>query len=334
MLRIVFMTSCPGPCLEVINDQLTLVGVATDNLTDYTGLSGLLRKAWNGLMGEPSLQHWATRRGIPLHRYHREREEAFADWLRQLEVDLLVTCKAPLLPASVFSVPRHGAINIHYSLLPHYRGGSPLLWQVVNGETRGGVTIHYIDTGIDTGPILCQAPLRLPQGASAVELERLLDELAAKALVDALAAVAAGERGTTPFRPTEDMVFARNIKQASLVDFIDWDGWPLERIWRVLRFMEFWPADHGIPPGWSQLLRWRVGYIVSRDTVLTTGGWRIDISGGYRLLLRTRRGTIELMPSIHLPTLLRHGLRSSRINLRCWSHGSSVLLGSVEGLLG
>ncbi len=306
------MTPCPGPCLSVVAHQHTLVGVATDDHGGYVGLSGWLREAWNGLRGEPSLQHWATRRKIPLHHYRHEQAEAFADWLRRLETDLLVTCKAPLLPPSVFSVPRHGAINIHYSLLPHYRGGSPLLWQVINGETRGGVTIHYIDTGIDTGPILCQAPLRLPQGATTAELEHLLGELAATLLVDALAAVAAGERGVPPPPPTNDMIFARNIEQASLVDFIDWDDWPLEKIWRVLRFMTFWPASHGIPLGWPQLLRWRIGDIVSRDTVLPASGWRIDTAGCCHLLLRTRRGTIALMPSIHPPTLLRHGWRSIR----------------------
>jgi len=309
------MTPCPGPCLRMVAREHALVGVATDDSGGCAGVSGLLREVWSGLRGEPSLQLWAARRGIPLHHYRRERAEAFADWLRRLEADLLVTCKAPLLPASVFTLPRHGAINIHYSLLPAYRGGSPLLWQVVSGETRGGVTIHYIDAGIDTGPVLRQAPLPLPRGATAAQLERLLGKLAATLLADALAAVAAGERGVTPARPTNEMVFAHNIAQASLVDFIDWDDWPLEKIWRVLRFMAFWPAGYGIPPGWPRLMRWRVGGIVSRDAVLPAGGWRID-APGCRLLLRTRRGTIELMPSLHPPTLLR-GWRGLRRPLRC-----------------
>ncbi len=309
------MTPCPGPCLSMVARQHALVGVATDDSGGCAGVSGLLREVWSGLRGEPSLQLWAAWRGIPLHHYRRERAEAFADWLHRLEPDLLVTCKAPLLPASVFTLPRHGAINIHYSLLPAYRGGSPLLWQVVNGETQGGVTIHYIDAGIDTGPVLRQAPLPLPPGATAGQLEHLLGKLAATLLADALAAVAAGEQGVALARPTDQTVFARNIEQASLVDFIDWDDWPLEKIWRVLRFMAFWPASHGIPPGWPRLLRWRVGDIVSRDAVLPAGGWRID-TVGRRLLLRTRRGAIELRPSIHPPTLLR-GWRGLRRPLRC-----------------
>lgn len=61
-----------------------------------------------------------------------------------------------LIPRSVYSIPRHGAINLHEGLLPYYRGFAPTNWSIINGETETGVTVHYVDEGADTGDIILQ----------------------------------------------------------------------------------------------------------------------------------------------------------------------------------
>ena len=63
-----------------------------------------------------------------------------------------------IVPPGVFSVPRLGSICFHPSLLPRYRGGSAINWQIIKGETQSGVTVFWVDPGIDTGPILLQKP--------------------------------------------------------------------------------------------------------------------------------------------------------------------------------
>ena len=69
-------------------------------------------------------------------------------------LDLLLVCRFELLPREVYERPRLGSVNIHPSLLPKYRGIHPISWALINGEKRTGVTVHVIDDGIDTGPIL------------------------------------------------------------------------------------------------------------------------------------------------------------------------------------
>ncbi len=301
-MKIVFMTPCANGLLRSVVDPHRLVGVATDDAPPGgAAMVRWLRNGWHWLQGEVSLFHWAARRGIPCHHYHRRASDDFACWLRQIDADLLVTCKAPLLPEEVFNAPRYGAINIHYSLLPNYRGGSPLLWQVVNGESHGGVTIHRIDSGIDTGPILRQAAVDLPVGASARQLDRLLGGVAAQMLPEALDAVFRGESGQRMALPSTGLD-APNIGHPSLLDFIDWRRWPLEKIWRVLRFMEFWPPDRGIPAGWRQAFRWQVGRILATPSAGVD--WRLS-PAGRNLHLETRQGGIELLPRLHLPTLIR-----------------------------
>jgi methionyl-tRNA formyltransferase len=95
--------------------------------------------------------------GIPV-RQHRslkapEVQREFAECRADLAVLAYVT---QIVPQAVFDTPRLGSICFHPSLLPRYRGGSAINWQVINGETATGVTVFWVDPGIDTGPILLQ----------------------------------------------------------------------------------------------------------------------------------------------------------------------------------
>jgi methionyl-tRNA formyltransferase len=270
-----------------------------------------LFRACQQLRSRPGLQSWAAARDIPFHDYLCEDTKAFEVWLQALQPDLLITCEAPVLPESVFTIPRLGTINIHYSLLPEYRGGSPLLWQVIDGSSEGGVSVHFIDAGIDTGPLIEQVMLPLPQGASATRLGQLMEARAATALQRALDKIC-----TPGFQPREPgkgrTAFARNISQPSLVEFIDWNEWPIEKIWRVLRYIEYWPANHGIPAGWRQLCRWKVEGIL-RAKSRTPGGapWSLQPVGHY-LQLHCRQGSIRLSPRLHPPVLLKRTLAAIR----------------------
>src|SRR4029079_15651556 len=58
------------------------------------------------------------------------------------------------IPESTFSVPRHGVVNVHHGGVPEYRGGPPLFWELADGRETVGFTVHRIDAGIDTGPVL------------------------------------------------------------------------------------------------------------------------------------------------------------------------------------
>ena len=83
-----------------------------------------------------------------------------APLLRAYEPDLALCAGFPWkIPADAIAVPRHGIVNGHPSLLPRYRGPSPVAWAIRNGETEIGFTFHYMDAELDTGGILGQAPI-------------------------------------------------------------------------------------------------------------------------------------------------------------------------------
>jgi methionyl-tRNA formyltransferase len=83
--------------------------------------------------------------------------EGLATALTSLRIDLLIVFGFSWkLPPPVLAIPRLGAINIHVSMLPRYRGPAPLLWAIRNGDATGGVTVHWMDEGFDTGNIIAQ----------------------------------------------------------------------------------------------------------------------------------------------------------------------------------
>lgn len=140
----------------------------------------------------------ARAHGAPLHIL-----DAPVDVLRLDErPDLIVTaCFPARLPGVVLRTPRAGCLNLHPSLLPAYRGPSPIFWQLRDGASRGGVTVHKLDDALDTGDIVAAQACEIPLGATAAELTRDFVDAGARLLV---AALARAEWHTLPGTPQDD----------------------------------------------------------------------------------------------------------------------------------
>ncbi len=99
----------------------------------------------------------AVEHDIDLYQANYLKKAEPIDWVRKLQPDLLVLGFVTAFVAQkMIDLAKFGGINYHPSLLPKYRGGSAINWAIINGETETGVTIHFIDDGVDTGPILLQ----------------------------------------------------------------------------------------------------------------------------------------------------------------------------------
>jgi methionyl-tRNA formyltransferase len=119
--------------------------------------------------------------------------------LRRLRPDVIVAACFPWrLPGSVLELPPLGCLNIHPSLLPRGRGPDPVFWTYRRGERQTGVTVHLMDAGFDTGPILAQQRAELPVGGRAPELERALMAQGGMLLADVLPGWASAAIVPTP----------------------------------------------------------------------------------------------------------------------------------------
>lgn len=127
----------------------------------------------------PPVKRVALENGIPVFQPERIRDESFLLELRALKADLFVVVAFRILPSVVLSIPPKGAVNLHASLLPKYRGAAPIQWAIVNGETETGVTTFFIERQVDTGHILLQRTVSIRPDETAGELHDRLTEVGA-----------------------------------------------------------------------------------------------------------------------------------------------------------
>ena len=113
----------------------------------------------------------------------------------------IAACFLWRLPREACETPPLGILNVHPSLLPAGRGPEPVFWTLRRGEPVTGVTVHRMDAGFDTGPIVAQAQMPVPVGISGPELERDLMTVGGSLLVTALPAFAAGTPSPDRNRP-------------------------------------------------------------------------------------------------------------------------------------
>jgi methionyl-tRNA formyltransferase len=193
----------------------------------------------------------AKRYGLPVLQPASFRKDPEAlPALAALAPDLLVVAAYGLiLPKSVLSLPSHGAINVHASLLPAYRGASPITAAILDGLDHTGVSIMQMDAGMDTGPVLAQAMQPIFEGDSTASLSERLATLGAALLVETLPRWLAGEiTPTSQEQLPGEASIVRLIKKEE--GEIDWSQ-PAAVIERMTRAYTPWPSAyttwHGEP---------------------------------------------------------------------------------------
>jgi methionyl-tRNA formyltransferase len=138
-----------------------------------------------------SLLDYAAERGAPLLSIARLNDPATLQTLASFAPDAIcVACFTRRLPPTLLALPRLGCLNAHPSLLPDNRGPDPLFWTFHAGAEETGVTIHLMDAGLDTGPILAQRSVAIDEGEREDALEQRLATIAGALMVDALAGLA------------------------------------------------------------------------------------------------------------------------------------------------
>lgn len=177
--------------------------------------------------------------GYPVYQPESLKTGEAAELLRSLAPELLcVVAYGKLLPDEILAIPKYGAVNVHGSLLPRYRGASPIQWSVLNGDEFAGVTTMYLAHDMDAGDIIYQSAVPVGEYETAGELFDRLAKLGGELLVKTVSAI---EAGTAPRRP-QNHAEATYVGQLdkSLCP-IDWTGSPREIIKHVCG-LNPWPV--------------------------------------------------------------------------------------------
>jgi len=163
------------------------------------------------------------------------RPREVAERLRAARADaIVVAAYGLLLPPSVLEAAAHGAINIHASLLPRWRGAAPIQRALLAGDRETGVSIMRMDAGLDTGPVFAQRALAIGVDDDAGTLHDKLAELGAQTLLQVLAGIGSGQAHATP-QAASGVTYARKIEKRET--WLRWElaAAELERAVRAFR---------------------------------------------------------------------------------------------------
>ena len=281
-MRIVFMGTpdfASASLKKLIDERFDVVGVFTQ--PDKPKGRGM------ELCASP-VKELALENGLPVFQPVKMRDGTALAQIKALEPDILVVVAyGRILPDDILAVPKYGAINVHGSLLPKYRGAAPIQWAVLNGDKITGVTTMYLASEMDTGDIIYTAETEIGEYETSGELFDRLKDMGAELLVKTLRDIDAGIAPRTP----------QDHSKASYVTMldksicpIDWNKTPRE-VLKHIYGLQPWPVATMELEGktvrvfaakYTDVKTEKVpGAVVSTDK----GGLEIACAGGETLLI-------------------------------------------------
>ena len=182
------------------------------------------------------VKEFALSRELVVHQPSKIKTDEAAELFRSHEADVaVVVAYGRILPDTFLQAPKHGCVNVHFSLLPKYRGAAPVNWAIVNGEEETGVTTMMIEPKLDSGPILLQRNTQIGEKETAPEVMQRLSEMGAELLSETL-------RDLAQLQPREQdhdqASFAPILKKED--GLINWSA-SAPSIDRAIRGFQPWP---------------------------------------------------------------------------------------------
>ncbi len=251
-----------GPLRVVFAGTPEFAAVCLDGLLEAGGVDVVAvytqpdRPAGRGRRLRPGpVKERAQAVGIPVEQPAGLRDDAVLARLAEYAPDLLVVVAyGLLLPRAVLDLPRHGAVNVHASLLPRWRGAAPIQHALLAGDRETGISIMAMDEGLDTGPVLARRAIAIAEDETAESLHDRLAVLGRDLLVETLPAIAAGTLRPEP-QPEAGATYAHKIAKTDAE--IDWRE-PAAVVDRRIRAFRPWPVAYTRWRGTGERLRiWR-----------------------------------------------------------------------------
>jgi methionyl-tRNA formyltransferase len=262
-----------------------------------------------------AVKKFAIQHGIPFYQPDRINKELQV--LDKYKPDIIVTCAfGQILNQAVLDYAPHGVINIHASLLPKYRGSSPIQWAIIKGEKTTGITIMQTDIGLDTGDIITQSSLDIVSGETAGELFARLAELGGNAIVGALDLIKGGKMTRMPQDHADATAYPKLSKEGAR---INWNKSALE----IKNFI------HGLNP-------WPVAFFMMNDEAIrvfraSVVSFDSGAKAGEVVCADTKRGLIVATSDGFLQIDVLQAPNSRQMSARDFLNGRKISVGTVLG---
>ncbi|HEY0379281.1 MAG TPA: methionyl-tRNA formyltransferase [Pyrinomonadaceae bacterium] len=268
-------------------------------------------------LAAPPVKEFALRAGLTVHQPAKIKNEEALRLFASHEADaVVVVAYGRILPAGFLSAPRRGCVNVHFSLLPRYRGAAPVNWAIVRGETEAGVTTMRIVEKLDAGAVLLQRATEIGGGETAPELMERLSVTGAELLSETLKRFDEIEPRE---QEEEKATFAPVLRRED--GLIDW-ALDAAQIERRVRGFQPWPNAHTTFNS-QRLVIWRAG-VAGDEPAKAGGAGEIVVAHGDELLVSCGEGT-----RLRLHEVQPEGKR--RMSARDFLNGARVRAGERFG---
>ncbi|MGH7898999.1 MAG: methionyl-tRNA formyltransferase [Candidatus Binatia bacterium] len=236
----------------------------------------------------PAVKEFALGRGIAVEQPPKLRDPAVERRLRELAPEaIVVAAYGKILPKALLELPPHGAINVHASLLPKYRGAAPIQRAILAGEKRTGVTIMKMNERMDEGDILLAKEVAIRDDDTTESLQSTMAEVGTALLVETLDRLVRGD--LTPRRQRdEDASLAPMVRREE--GLIDWRR-PAAEIERATRAFQPWPSAYTHVGG--KLLKIHRAAVTAGDDGAAPG--TVSVASGDDLEIATGEGRLRLL---------------------------------------
>jgi len=188
---------------------------------------------------ESAVKKYAAEKGLKVLQPLKLKDPEFIEELKALNADLQVVVAFRMLPEMVWNMPPKGTINLHASLLPHYRGAAPINHAIINGETESGVTTFFLKHEIDTGDVIFSAKVDIAEDDTAGDLHDHLMATGAELLLKTVKAIADNNYEEQPQIAAEELKHAPKIFKEFCK--IDWNQ-PVKTVYNLIRGLSPYPT--------------------------------------------------------------------------------------------
>ena len=268
----------------------------------------------------PPVKEYAQTIGLPVLQPEKVRgNDSFVKEITALKADIfVVVAYGQILPPRILRIPPLGCVNIHASLLPKYRGAAPMQRAILNGDKETGITIQYMDKGMDTGDIILKKAMPIKESDRFSDVHDKMAALSCDCILEALALI---EAGTAPRIPQDNdaAIYAPMLKKEE--GLINWHN-STTTILNQVRALDPWPGTYTYYAG--QTLKIWECQAWDKPMQKAEPGTVLESQG--HLLVKTGDGALSV-------TVLQ-GQGSKKMNAADYLRGRTIEVGTILGVEG
>ena len=239
----------------------------------------------------------------------------FIEKIKRFKPDVIcVVAYGKILPKEILEISKFGCINVHGSLLPHYRGAAPIQWAVLNGDKTTGITTMYMDTGMDTGDMILKEEIEIGENDTTGDVWEKLSKIGANLLVKTLKQI---EEGTAPRIPQ-----GTDFSMAPMLDKemskIDWENKDAKQIKNLVRGLNPIMGTYSYLDG-KKIKFWKVDALQDEDSNVENGTViKADSKEG--LYIKAKNGIIKVLEI--------QGENAKKMSIQDFLRGNKIEIGS------